>query len=62
MKMNEKYLIYFPENASCLINLDKVEKAAWFNTKTGEKVNGEVTARKIFSPPKKWEDSVLILE
>lgn len=62
VKMNEKYLIYFPENASCFINLDKVEKAAWFNTKTGEKVNGEVTARKIFSPPKKWEDSVLILE
>lgn len=62
VKKDEIYYTYFPDNSSCILNIEKVKKAAWFNTKTGESIKGKITEGNVFSPPNKWEDAILIVE
>lgn len=62
VKKDEKYFVYFPDNSSCILNIEKVKKAACYNTKTGKSLKGSTAEDNMFSPPKECEDAILILE
>ena len=63
-------LVYFADNTSAIIDLKKLSEfnyvtAKWFDPRNGDYVNVGIfpTNRNLnFSPPKNWDDAVLIVE
>jgi len=54
-------LVYFPENSACTLRNENLQNAIWFNTNTGEYLNGEVNNHSKYKLPNAWEDGILIL-
>ena len=54
-------LIYFPENSSCTLSIEKVKKIRWFSTQTAEVLKGQVNINNEYQPPQNWEDGILII-
>lgn len=61
VKYGNSILVYFPDQSECKLDITEAQKTTWYDTQSGEVVEGVVHEDHQYEPPENFQDAILVI-